>query len=192
MLPLRVGEVMWIHSFNEGNEQAFKQVFERYYKPLCSYVYQYVSDVSATDDIVQELFVSLWSRKEHFESIEKIKSFLFVSARNACLNELTRLQLHQTKLNEYKTEREYEEFEDFILIEEFDRKLTRWLDALPRECRRIVELSLSGRKNQEIAEMLQISISTVKNQKVKGFKILRELYRRDYVLLFIIGSVLMK
>ena len=58
---------MWIHSFNEGNEQAFKQVFERYYKPLCSYVYKYVSDVSATDDIVQDLFVSLWNKKGDFE-----------------------------------------------------------------------------------------------------------------------------
>ena len=105
---------MWIHSFNEGNEQAFKQVFERYYKPLCSYVYKYVSDVSATDDIVQDLFVSLWNKKGDFESIEKIKSFLFVSARNACLNELTRLQIHQTKLDEYKAEREYDEFEDLI------------------------------------------------------------------------------
>ena len=68
-----------------------------------------MSDVSATDDIVQDLFVSLWNKKGDFESIEKIKSFLFVSARNACLNELTRLQIHQTKLDEYKAEREYDE-----------------------------------------------------------------------------------
>lgn len=181
---------MWIHSFNEGNEQAFKQVFERYYKPLCSYVYKYVNDVSATDDIVQDLFVSLWNKKGDFESIEKIKSFLFVSARNACLNELTRLQIHQTKLDEYKAEREYDEFEDLILIDDFDRKLSKWLDALPTECRRVVELSLSGKKNQEIADIMQLALSTVKNQKVKGFKILRELYQHDYILLIVIGFVL--
>lgn len=183
---------MWIYSFNEGNELAFKQVFERYYKPLCSYIYQYVNDVSMTDDIVQELFVSLWNKKKNFESMEKIKSFLFVSARNACLNELTRLQIHQTKLNEYKTEREYEEFEDLVLINEFDKKLTEWLETLPHKCRRIVELSLSGKKNQEIADMLQVSINTVKNQKVKGFKILRKLYQHDYILLLLIGSTLMR
>ena len=149
-----------------------------------------MSDVSVTDDIVQDLFVSLWNKKENFESIEKIKAFLFVSARNACLNELIRLQIHQTKLDEYKVEREYEEFEDIILIDDFDRKLTKWLDALPTECRRVVELSLSGKKNQEIADIMQLSVNTVKNQKVKGFKILRELYQHDYILLIVVGFML--
>lgn len=87
-------------------------------------------------------------------------------------------------------QREYDEFEDLILIDDFDRKLSKWLDALPTECRRVVELSLSGKKNQEIADIMQLALSTVKNQKVKGFKILRELYQHDYILLIVIGFVL--
>ena len=77
-----------------------------------------------------------------------------------------------------------------ILIDDFDRKLSKWLDALPTECRRVVELALSGKKNQEIADIMQLALSTVKNQKVKGFKILRELYQHDYILLIVIGFVL--
>ena len=63
----------------------------------------------------------------------------------------------------------------------FDQKLNHWLESLPTECRKIIDMSVSGMKNDEIAKALNISINTVKNQKVKGFKILKELYKDEYL-----------
>lgn len=180
-----LGDVTFIHSLHNGEHKAFEKIFNRYYKALCSYVYGFIKEASATDDIVQELFVTLWNKRRDFENLEKIVSFLFVSARNAAINFLRHEQIKQEKLKNYAAEREDWESEDYWLMEEFDRKLERWLQNLPPECRKIIELSIDGKKNAEIAALLQLSINTVKNQKVKGYKILRDLYRDEYLLILL-------
>ena len=140
-----------IKSFNEGDPMAFKVIFDRYYKILCSYTY-------------------------HF-----IRSFLFVSARNACLNHAKHEQMKAAKLKEFVAQTDEAVYDDYIIMAEFDQKLNHWLESLPTECRKIIDMSVSGMKNDEIAKALNISINTVKNQKVKGFKILKELYKDEYL-----------
>ena len=90
-----------IKSFNEGDPMAFKVIFDRYYKILCSYTYHFIRTPYAVDDIVQDIFVALWNRREKFDCIEKISSFLFVSARNACLNHAKHEQMKAAKLKEF-------------------------------------------------------------------------------------------
>lgn len=68
-------------------------------------------------------------------------------------------------------------YDDYIITAEFDQKLNHWLSSLPSECRKVVDMAIAGMKNDEIAQALKISVNTVKNQKVKGFKILKELYK---------------
>ena len=95
-------------------------------------------------------------------------------------------------LNDYTAETATDDMEETLLIAEFDAKLRHWLDALPAECRKIIDLALDGKKNAEIAEALSLSVQTVKNQKVKGLKLLRELYRRDYALLLLFIRLFME
>ncbi|MFR5659607.1 MAG: sigma factor [Butyricimonas faecihominis] len=80
---------------------AFKVIFDHYYKILCSYTYHFIRTPYAVDDIVQDIFVALWNRREKFDCIEKISSFLFVSARNACLNHAKHEQMKAEKLKEF-------------------------------------------------------------------------------------------
>ena len=183
---------MFIARFNAGDEQAFREVFARYYKPLCSYIYDIIRDSEAADDVVQDIFMALWNRHTDFNAIEKISSFLFVSARHAALNILNHEAVKQQHLNDYTAETATDDMEETLLIAEFDAKLRHWLDALPAECRKIIDLALDGKKNAEIAEALSLSVQTVKNQKVKGLKLLRELYRRDYALLLLFIRLFME
>ena len=67
---------MFIARFNAGDEQAFREVFARYYKPLCGYIYDIIRDSEAADDVVQDIFMALWNRHTDFNAIEKIASFL--------------------------------------------------------------------------------------------------------------------
>lgn len=176
-----LGDTTFIHSFRNGEHKAFEKIFKRYYKTLCSYVYGLIKESSATDDIVQESFITLWNKKKDFENLEKVIAFLFISVRNAAINFLRHEQIKQEKLKDYAIKRKEWESNDYWLIEEFDHKLESWLQTLPHECRKIIELSIDGKKNSEIAALLKISINTVKNQKVKGYKILRNLYRDEYL-----------
>lgn len=113
--------------------------------------------------------------------IEKVSSFLFVSARNACLNHSKHEQMKAAKLKEFVAQTDEAVYDDYIIMAEFDQKLNHWLESLPTECRKIIDMSVSGMKNDEIAKALNISVNTVKNQKVKGFKILKELYKDEYL-----------
>lgn len=183
-----------IKSFNAGDPMAFKVIFDHYYKILCSYTYHFIRTPYAVDDIVQDLFVTLWDKHKNFDCIEKISSFLFVSARNACLNYSKHEQMKAKKLKEFVAQTDEAVYDDYIITAEFDRKLNLWLGSLPTECRKIVNMAIAGMKNDEIAQALNISVNTVKNQKVKGFKILKELYKEEYltILFYVFMSIASK
>lgn len=191
---LTIKSVDLIKSFNTGDPMAFKVIFDHYYKMLCSFTYNYIRTPYAVDDIVQDLFVHLWNKRKNFDSIEKINSFLYVSARNACLNYLKHEQMKAKKLKEMVAQTDDVVFNDHIIRAEFDRMLNQWLNALPEECRKIVNMAISGMKNDEIAKVLNISVNTVKNQKVKGFKILKELYKNEHltILFYVFLSIIPK
>lgn len=182
---MNLGDTSFIQAFRSGDHKAFAMVFERYYKVLCAYVYKIIKEVDLTDDIVQDLFVTLWQKRNDFESLEKIVSFLFTSARNASFNYCNHKRLEKEKLHEYLEQKPLWESNNYWVIEEFDRRLDAWLEALPIECRKVIELSLKGKNNLEIADLLNISVNTVKNQKVKGYKILRKFYRDEYLMLLL-------
>ena len=178
---------LFIDRFRQGEETAFKMIFFRFYKPLCKYIYELTNDAVTTDDVVQDLFLSLWTKRTGFTSTDKISSFLFVSARNASLNLLAHTEMKQHKLEELKATgwKAEETAEEILLVHEFDSKIKAWLNQLPPECRRIISLTIEGKKNNEIAEELQLSVQTVKNQKTKGLKILRKLYKQEYPILLL-------
>ena len=172
-----------IKSFNAGDPMAFKVIFDRYYKILCSYTYHFIRTPYAVDDIVQDIFVALWNRREKFDCIEKISSFLFVSARNACLNHSKHEQMKAAKLKEFVAQTDEAVYDDYIIMAEFDQKLNHWLESLPTECRKIIDMSVSGMKNDEIAKALNISINTVKIRRSKDLK-----FSRNYIKMNILQS----
>src|SRR5690606_25622655 len=70
------------------NEQDYDRLFKILYKPLCFFAYKFLLDKDKAEDIVQECLLRFWQRKERFESFLKIRSFLYVSVRNSCYDEL--------------------------------------------------------------------------------------------------------
>ena len=71
-----------------GNKENFKLVFDGYFSALCSFGYKYIQDISAVEDLTQEVFISLWDKRQNFDHINAIKAFLYTSVRNKCLNHL--------------------------------------------------------------------------------------------------------
>ena len=78
-----------LEELGNGNEQAFRQLFVTYYSPLCEFASQYVSD-GAAEEVVQELMMYLWERREFLAIVGSVKSYLFMAIRNRCLNAIHR------------------------------------------------------------------------------------------------------
>jgi len=166
-----------IKAFQQGQASAFNIVFNRYYPALCFFAARLTQNQLAAEDITQESFVKLWEKHAGFESADAIKAFLYISVRNACFNFVKR---SQTAIKNQKVwSQVWDEAEDYVLNQmtysEMLRELNFYLDNLPPECGKIMRLSyIEGLTNQEIANLLSISIHTVKNQKARAIYLIRK------------------
>lgn len=83
-----------------GDEKAFDQIFKLLYKPLCFFAYKILLDQDQAEDLVQDNLLKFWQRKQAFDSFAKIQSYLYVSVRNSCYDELAHQKV-QYKHREY-------------------------------------------------------------------------------------------
>ncbi|HEY0677637.1 MAG TPA: RNA polymerase sigma-70 factor [Chitinophagaceae bacterium] len=165
-----------IKAFQEGDPRAFAFIFAIYYPSLCYFANQFIIRTVA-EEIIQDAFITLWQKHTAFHCQRSIKTFLYVVTRNACINFLKQWQ-RQKKYEElwafrWKEESEDERFE--MNAGEMFENIHAAIQTLPSQCRKIISLSyLNGLKNQEIADQLQLSVQTVKNQKQRGVQLLKK------------------
>lgn len=157
------------------SKESFKEVFDSHFNALCAFGYKYVKDKQVAEDLVQEVYVALWNKREDFAHENAIKGFLYTSVRNSCLNHLK----HQAVLEKHEGSLIYElESEQFfshhVIEEEAFNQLYTEIHHLPKAAQKIMLLALKGLKNKEIASTLDISENTVKTQKKIAYAKLKE------------------
>lgn len=163
-------------AFKKGDPRALQVIFSQFYSPLCLFADRLLRDRPAAEDIAGESLVKLWNRHTDFENIQNVKAFLYITTRNACLNLLKQMQRESLSKKQYAWLTG--DKEEFVLNEmvrvEVLQQVHREIDNLPAQCQKIFKLSYyKGRKNHEIAEMLNISVHTVKNQKARAIQLLK-------------------
>ena len=166
-------EDKFLKSLNSKQPEAFKVLFREFYNTMISFSLNFIIEKEVAEDIVQELFANIWENNYQFYSLPSLKTFLYRSVKNAAINHLKHEKVKQRSMPLHVCE-VYEEPDDFKMIEEEMYKiLFEVIDSLPKRCKEIFELHLAGRKNEEIANLLNISILTVKTQKSRAMQILR-------------------
>lgn len=165
-----------------------EDIFKEYYAPLCYFASGYIADRDLVEDLVQDLFASLIEKKQTFESPLHLKNFLYFSLKNACLNTLRHGNSHEKYVNFITKKGESSEFFlHNIITTEILREIADAVAGLPSECRKVFELCyFENLDNEKAAEILAISIFTVKAQKARGKKILREKLRDLYPLFLLL------
>lgn len=151
-----------------------KNIFDTYYETLVLYANRFLPLKDECEDIVQDIFVSLWEKEQTFPEEISLKVFLYKATRNKCFNVIK----HNKVKNKYvaSTIQALEDDNLFlkqILEEEIVRQLHKAIEVLPNRKKEIIKLSLMGLKNNEIAETLGIKLQTVKTLKSQSYKILR-------------------
>ncbi|MGN6600843.1 MAG: RNA polymerase sigma-70 factor [Ginsengibacter sp.] len=160
----------------ESLQTNFRIFFDQYYQRLCSYAYSFFKDEATCEDIVQEIFIKIWSNRQDLIGSEQLKFYVFSAVRNNCL---TRLQKNKRyKMVEMKDDDETGEIT--IKLDPEDKKakptelISKAMDQLPPKCKEVFLLSrISNLTYQQIADNLGISVKTVENQISKALKILR-------------------
>ena len=153
----------------------FEELFNTHYSNLCAYANNFLKDVDASEEVVQEVLFKLWTNKDSILITSSVQSYLFRAVRNASLNVIKHVNIRE----DYKAHNEYEmqdelSSEDEMIVSELEQKIRVAIDQLPIERKKVFILSrYEGLKYKEIAEKLNISVSTVENQMVKALKYLR-------------------
>jgi RNA polymerase sigma-70 factor, ECF subfamily len=168
------------------NEKQFELLFKSQYVGLVKFAQRYVDEVETAEELVQDVFVNIWSNLEDIHIQSTIQSYLFGSVRNAALNYLK----HQKVVSKYAdNQRMYvdnSEHVDFLELDELKNRLAEAMNKIPEKCREIFELNrFEGKRYKEIAAELGISLKTVENQMGKALKILREELGEYLPLLFL-------
>ncbi len=147
----------------------FESEFRKLYLPLGMYALRYVGNTDTAEDTVQNAFVKAWKAIGDGLEIDDFKAFMYRCVRNECIYVLRQAQRF-VSLDEVP-----EVEENDIDTSERDARIWRAIDDLPDRCRQVFLLSKrDGLSNEEIADELDISVKTVKNQMTKAFSRLRE------------------
>jgi RNA polymerase sigma-70 factor (ECF subfamily) len=173
-----------IEQLRQGEQAALKEIYERYYHPLVLFGLKYIQDQIVAEDLVQEIFIKVWAKRNFFFSETALRTFLYKSIRNACINHLEHQQVHDRfSASVLSLANNEDHFFNQVIEEETHRLLYEAIERLPDVARKIYRMSLEGYKNNEIANDLNISVNTVKTHKLRAMKFLRESFKKLGILL---------
>ena len=176
-------------SLRNGDDRAWKQLFNTHYPVMCNLAYQYVKDDFTAAALVDDVMADLWEKRGSIKIKQSLRSYLLSSVRNRCINYLR--SFHIKNLKPLEAERFLER--DVVdgtyplgkmLDDEMIEAVRQAVDSLPDECRRILlKNKEDGLKYEQIANELGISVNTVKYHMKNAFALLRDKLG-DYVGIF--------
>ena len=170
-----------IEQIQLGSKDAFKQMFIKFYSPLCEYASQYVSDEDA-EELIQELMLFIWENRNSLFVEISLKSYLFMAVKHRCLNAIKKNQYHE-KVHSKIYDKLKDQFEDpdYYFINELTENIDKAISELPDTYRETFTLSRFGEQtNTQIADKLGVSVKTVEYRISQALKILR-IKLKDYL-----------
>lgn len=166
-----------IAEMTTDRKEIFKLRFNEHYPRLCNIAYGYVADMDDSEDIVQDLFVTVWNNGKDSLPEKEFAAYITTAVKNCCVSFLRKKCKSTISIDDTPASGA-----DIPDDEAFDSEakspeelLNEALDVLPPKCREIFLLSRrEGLKYREIASTLGLSEKTVENQMTKAIKLLRE------------------
>lgn len=163
-------------SFREGDRLAFAEIFERYNDVLFSHAYNKLRNKEEARDIVQDVFVRFWNKREQIELKTNLSGYLYVMVRNSIFSLIS----HKNVVNYYATSFNQFRYEGEAITDHLVREkqlasiIEAEIAALPPRMREVFELSRKENlSNRQIAERLGLSEFTVADQIKKALRVLR-------------------
>lgn len=160
-----------------GDESAFRQIYDRYRTRIVGFAYRFLKNEDDAEEILQETFIRFWQARNKLDHSFTAAPLLFTISRRLVLNELRKIAKSEKAVAQLleKSEALDPLSQDIIEAKEIDEKSKEALDYLSPQQKTVFCLSrYEGLSHDEIAEQLQISPNTVNNHLVEGLKKIRK------------------
>lgn len=172
-----VNEIELLAEMAVGDHAAFTLLYRHYSKPLYAKILHLVKDDETAKELLQDAFFKIWQQREKLDPSKSFRSFLFTISVNLVYD-------HFRKLSKDKKHAEsvlqtaidyYTHTEEAINSKESLELIQKAIDQLPPQRRQIYMLcKIDGKSYEQVAQLLSISPSTVRDHMVKGNKVVRE------------------
>jgi RNA polymerase sigma-70 factor (ECF subfamily) len=162
--------------YQGGKKEAFDVIYTRYWERLYNYAFHNLQSKDLAFEVVHDIFVSLWTRRETLNLQTSLSGYLFASVRYQIIKQIKDSRQKEAYMKDYLLFRPVEDnsTEDAIHLQELEKAIEDSLLQLPPRCQEIFRLSRQEHKTiQEIAAALNISHRTVENQLTVALKHLR-------------------
>ncbi|NSL88729.1 RNA polymerase sigma-70 factor [Chitinophaga solisilvae] len=154
--------------------QSFEELFRENHAQCIAFATHYMGDSHAAEEVVQQVFLRLWEKRDSITITGPVKAYLFSAIRNTAISQWRKDNVRSDR------ETQYSNIKDVAIgasdeVRELERLYLRALDMLPERCREVFVLSRQQQlKYAEIAATLNISVKTVENHMGKALKILHQ------------------
>lgn len=166
-------------------DNSFEDIYVRYYTRLKRFAQEYVVSEDDAENILQDVFLDFWEKREVLLSHVNLIAFLFTSIKNRCIDFLRRKNLEQEATTLIQEEysltlqinlNSLQALDEHILTQEDTEELiNKAIALLPEKCREIfIKNKIEGKKRKEIATELNISVNTIETQMTIAYKKLKE------------------
>jgi RNA polymerase sigma-70 factor, ECF subfamily len=175
-----------------GNHNAFEILFKTYSQKLIYFSRRYVRDKQIAENIIQDVFLTIWQNKKNLNPTKNIQSYLFTAVKNESLKQLRHLNVeNQQRENVSRLSIVELTPDETIDQKELREELNKAINDLPDKCREIFAMSRFDQlKYSEIADILGISVKTVETQMGRALKKLREQLAHLFLIILIILNLL--
>lgn len=171
-----------IDQIKDNDKAAFRILFDRHYKVMLGTAINLLKNVDAGKDMVQEVFFTIWKKRETLEINTNVAAYLKRAVINRALNQIRSQKPFVEEEQLIDKPSAAADALDDLALQELETALDKALDTLPERCRMVFVMKrLEGMSQKEIGAALNISTKTVENQITKAMKVLKEalqLYRR--------------
>ena len=169
-------ESEWIEKIRYGDPQAFACLFKAYCQPLINFARRFITDTPTAENIVQDVFVKIWSMRQELNPGLNVKCYLYTAVRNNALKQLRHQAVVRQSVDKWSPAgSDSITPEDHVIEKEFVDAVRLAVAQLPEKCRIIFAMNRYDQLSyQEIAEIQKISIKTVETQMSRALKFLRK------------------
>jgi RNA polymerase sigma-70 factor (ECF subfamily) len=161
----------------QGDEATYERVYKQYFQSLYAYAYSIIEDVMQAEEIVQQLFLKIWEKKENIHIETSLQAYLYKSVYFQSLNYIKHLKVrneHQKHTVFQMKQSPAEQAGQQLDLKLLESRFRKALSDLPEQCRTVFQLSrFEELKYREIAGRLGISEKTVEHHMGKALRVLR-------------------
>lgn len=185
-----------LQQLSQDDQAAFAAIYERYWKILFREAMNVLRSQREAEDCVQELFVSLWNRRQSL-SVTTLRAYLQTAIRYQCIDRIEKNMIHGGYLEDFTTYMEANQtmpsIEEELYARELAASIDQVMDKMPGKMREVFRLSRQEHlTHREIAHRLQISEETVKKQIYLALKILKSNLGNTSLAMLIMATFLYK